>query len=84
MSLHLKFILITIVTFIIFFLESLIHFSIGRKSNISKHHKFINIYKNVTIHIPDKQELIKILITVIFFSLLSGIFSSLLIHYHIN
>ena len=84
MNLHIKFILITIVTFVIFLMESLIHFSIGKKGNNSKEHKYINIYNIFKIHIPDKKELIKILITVTFFSLLSGICSSLIIHYHIN
>ena len=84
MTLHIKFILITIVTFIIFFFESLIHFSIGKKGNNIKEHKFINIFNIFVIHIPDKKELIKIIITVIFFSLISGICSSLILHYHIK
>lgn len=76
------FILITFITFIIFFMEALIHFNIG-KNGETKSHKYIDISDNIKIHIPDKNEILGIFITVLIFSSISGLLSAYLIKYHL-
>jgi len=83
MSFPVKFILITFITVCVFFIESLIHFSIG-KSTVIQPHKKINVFNMLILHIPDKDEIFKIIVTLIIFSLISGLLSSFIIHYHIN
>jgi hypothetical protein len=77
------FIIITFITFCLFFMEALIHFNIG-KNTITKpdEHKYITIYKGLVIHIPDKIEFVKIFLTVLLFSSISGIISAYIIKYH--
>jgi hypothetical protein len=75
------FIIITFITFIIFFLESLIHFNIGKNGNST--HKYIQFSDNIKIHIPDKNEFFKIFITVFIFSSISGLLSAYLIKYNL-
>lgn len=89
------FLIITLITFVIFFIEALIHFNIGKNGNdynyicnydenISKKHNYININDyGIKLHIPDYNEFIKISLTVLFFSIISGSISTLLIRYHI-
>lgn len=79
------FIVITFVTFIIFFMEALIHFNIGKGADKTKtpSHKFIRISDDIKIHIPDKYELIEIVITVLIFSSISGLTSSYIIKRHL-
>ena len=76
------FALITLITFFLFFIEALIHFNIGKKSDsykITKKHNFINISNLFSIHMPDKSEFIQIFVTVLFFSTISGLSSSYII-----
>lgn len=77
------FIIITFITFILFFMEAIIHFNIGKKT-ITKpqKHKFITIYKGLVIHIPDRIEFVKIFLTVLLFSSISGVVSAYIIKYH--
>ena len=80
------FALITIITFILFCIEALIHFNIGKKSRNEKQtqpqtqtHNFLNIANLFSIHIPDKSEFIQIFVTVLLFSVISGFCSSYII-----
>ena len=76
------FIVITLITFIIFFMEALIHFNIGKNGN-NKPHKYISISDQIKIHIPDKDEFLKIFKTVLFFSCVSGLLSAYIIKRHL-
>ena len=76
------FILITLITFIIFFVEALIHFNIGKNGG-NKTHEYIRVSDNIKMHVPDKNEFFEIFITVLIFSSISGLVSSYFIHYHL-
>lgn len=76
------FILITFITFIIFFIEALIHFNIG-KNGVNKTHEYIRVSDDIKIHVPDKNEFFEIFITVLIFSSVSGLVSSYVIKYHL-
>jgi len=76
------FIVITLVTFIIFFMEAFIHFNIG-KNGEHKEHKYIHVGDQVKIHIPDKNEFFDIVKTVLFFSCVSGLLSAYVIKHHL-
>lgn len=76
------FILITLITFIIFFVEALIHFNIGKNGG-NKKHEFIQVSDDIKMHVPDKNEFFEIFITVLIFSTISGLLSSYVIHYHL-
>jgi hypothetical protein len=76
------FILITFITFIIFFMEALIHFNIGKNGG-NKTHEYIRVSDNIKIHVPDKDEMLEIFITVFIFSSISGLVSSYIIHNHL-
>jgi hypothetical protein len=71
-----SFLIITIVTFTLFFLEGLIHFNMGVNCTNQQKHKTINLNKNIFIHIPDLKEALYMGITVLFFSSLTGFISS--------
>jgi hypothetical protein len=75
------FIVITFITFIIFFMEALIHFNIG-KNGEHKPHEYIQVTDQIKIHIPDKDEFLKIVKTVLFFSCVSGLLSAYIIKRH--
>jgi hypothetical protein len=91
------FLIITLITFVIFFIEALIHFNIGKNGNDydyncvcnydenkSNKHNYISFNDySIKLHIPDYNEFIKISLTVLFFSIISGIISTLLIRYHV-
>jgi hypothetical protein len=81
------FLIITLITFTIFFIEAFIHFNIGKNGNdcvSSENHKYVNLLNsNIKIHIPNKNEIINIGFTVLSFSLISGIISSYIIKYHL-
>jgi len=76
------FILITLITFIIFFMEALIHFNIGKNGG-NRTHKYIQVSDDIKIHVPDKNEFFEIFITVLIFSSISGLLSSYIIKYHL-
>jgi hypothetical protein len=76
------FIVITFITFIIFFMEAIIHFNIG-KNGKHKKHKYIHVGDQVKIHIPDKNEFFDIAKTVLFFSCVSGLLSAYVIKHHL-
>ena len=76
------FILITLITFIIFFMEALIHFNIGKNGG-NRTHKYIQVSDDIKIHVPDKNEFFEIFITVLIFSSVIGLASSYIIHYHL-
>ena len=83
----LLFIVITFITFVLFFIEALIHFTIGKIGGINKEpksHKYINVFNGLTIHIPDKTEFVHIFITVLFFSIISGLISTYVIKHHLD
>ena len=70
-----RIIIITIITFIIFFIEALFHFNYGIQCE-KKEHKIINL-GFVFIHIPDKTETFNIIIILTFFSILNAVISNL-------
>ena len=72
----LRFLIITIITFTLFFLEGLIHFNMGINCMNQQKHQTINISKNILLHIPDLKEAMYMGITVLIFSSLSGFLSS--------
>ena len=76
------FIVITFITFIIFFMEALIHFNIG-KNGKHKEHKYIDVGDQIKIHIPDKNEFFDIFKTVLFFSSMTGLMSAYVIKHHL-
>lgn len=76
------FIYITFITFIIFFVEALIHFNIGKNGG-NKTHKYITVSDDIKIHVPDKDELFRICLIVLFFSSISGILSAYVIKYNL-
>ncbi len=76
------FIVITFITFIIFFMEALIHFNIGKNGN-HKTHKYVNVSDQIKIHIPDKNEFFDIVKTVLFFSTMTGLLSAYIIKRHL-
>ncbi len=76
------FIVITFITFIIFFIEAVIHFNIG-KNGEGKSHKYIEVSDQIKIHIPDKNEFFDIFKTVLFFSCVSGLLSAYVIKHHL-
>jgi len=76
------FILITLITFIIFFMEALIHFNIGKNGG-NKTHEYIQVSDDIKIHVPDKNEFFEIFMTVLFFSSISGLLSSYIIKHHL-
>jgi hypothetical protein len=53
-------------------MEALIHFNIG-KNGEHKQHEYIRISDQIKIHIPDKDEFLKIVKTVLFFSTMTGL-----------
>ena len=75
------FIVITFITFIIIFMEALIHFNIG-KNGEHKQHEYVQVSDQIKIHIPDKDEFFKIFKTVLFFSAMSGLLSAYIIKRH--
>jgi len=75
------FIVITFITFIIFFMEALIHFNIG-KNGEHKQHEYIQVTDQIKIHIPDKDELFNIGKTVLLFSTMTGLLSAYIIKRH--
>lgn len=74
-----SFLIITIITFTLFFIEGLIHFNMGVNCTNQQKHKTINLTKNIFVHIPDFTEAIYMAATVLLFSSLSGFLSSYLI-----
>ena len=76
------FIVITFITFIIFFMEAVIHFNIG-KNGEHKQHEYIRVTDQIKIHIPDKDEFLKIFKTVLFFSTMTGLLSAYIIKRHL-
>jgi hypothetical protein len=76
------FIVITFITFIIFFMEALIHFNIG-KNGKHKTHEYIKVSDQIKIHIPDKNEFFEIFTTVLFFSSMTGLLSAYIIKHHL-
>ncbi len=75
---NLKFLIITFITFIIFFLEAMVHFSIGKSAGKMEENDFIyvNVYNNFNIYLPNKTKLIKLILSIMFFSAISGLISS--------
>ena len=76
------FIVITFITFIIFFMEALIHFNIG-KNGKHKQHEYVQVSDQIKIHIPDKNEFFDIFKTVLFFSTITGLMSAYIIKRHL-
>ena len=81
-----RFIVITtFITFVIFLLEALIIFNFGKKSGKNEKEPFIyfNLYKDFNIYFPNITKIIKLILIVMFFSMISGWLSSYVIN-HFN
>ena len=88
------FLIITLITFVIFYIEALIHFNIGKNisdcdsynyaSESIKHNYIYILNSTIRIHIPTYEELIKIGLIVLVFSSISGIISAGIIKYHLS
>lgn len=63
-------------------MEALIHFNIGKNGG-KKTHEYIRFSDDIKIHVPDKDEIFEIFITVLIFSSISGVLSSYIIKYHL-
>ena len=63
-------------------MEALIYFNIG-KNGVNKTHEYIRVSDDIKIHVPDKDEIFEIFITVFIFSSISGLLSSYIINYHL-
>lgn len=83
------FIVITIITFFIFFIEGLIHYNAGLKvvkeENFKDKHIFVfKLFGGFEIEVPDKKELLYMAFTVLVFSSIAGVLNSYVIKYHLN
>ena len=82
---RLNFLVISLITFIIFFIEALIHFNIGKKSNGNgESHKYIKLWNGWSIHVPSGMEAFHIGFTVMIFATISGWISAYIIHHHLD
>ena len=63
-------------------MEALIHFNIG-KNGVNKTHEYIRVSDDIKIHVPDKDEIFEIFITVLIFSSISGVVSAYVIKNHL-
>jgi hypothetical protein len=63
-------------------MEALIHFNIG-KNGVNKTHEYIRVSDDIKMHVPDKDEILEIVTTVLIFSSISGLLSSYIIKYHL-
>jgi hypothetical protein len=77
---NLNFLVITFITFIIFFLEALILFNFGKKAGKNEEEPsiYFNLYKDYNIYLPNKKKIMKISLTVLLFSVISGLLSTYL------
>jgi len=98
------FIIITLITFGLFFIEAIIHYNEGRreitnynkkilsecineeiiKNDLDYSNRFIELPNNIKIHIPKNQELLKLILTIIFFSAVNGLVSTIFISMHLK
>lgn len=81
---HLNFLVISLITFLIFFIEALIHYNIGRKSNGNHQHKYVQLWNGWSIHIPGGMEAVHIACIVMIFATVSGWISAYIIHHHLD
>ena len=98
------FIIITLITFGIFFIEALVHYNEGRKditkfnkkilseclsegiiwSDLDFSSRYIELPTGIKIYIPKTPELIKLALTIIFFSAINGLVSTIFISLHLK
>ena len=79
------FLIITAITFTLFFAEALIHFNIGRNGNGKpKQENYVKLGNLVTVHVPDHQEFVQIFVTVLAFSSVSGFLSAYILKRHLQ
>jgi len=67
-----KIIIVTFTTFILFLIEALLHFNIGKNGH--------QIHKKINIVLPTKMEMAYIIGILAVFSILNGLISHLIIH----
>jgi hypothetical protein len=67
-----KIIIVTFTTFILFLIEALLHFNIGKNGH--------QIHKKINIILPTKIEMVYIIGILAVFSILNGLISHLIIH----
>ncbi len=78
-------VIVLVVTFILFFIEALLHFKVGLESGKNrllqqKEHTIIDVFGMINIHVPDKEEFIEIVKVLSIFSILNAIVSNYLIN----
>ncbi len=82
------FIVITLMTFFIFFIEGVIHYNVGLKSNICESEEYKPRYKinffGHQVEIPEKKEVMLMCLTVLIFSSINGLLTAYIIKHHLN
>jgi len=78
----LQFLIITLITFTIFFIEALIHYNFG--INSEKSHKTIQLWNGYYLHIPSILEAAHISLIVFIFASITGYISAYIIHHHLD
>lgn len=83
------FIIITIITFFIFFIEGLIHYNEGIKDNKDTNIKhdpifIFKLFNGYEIEIPHKKELLVMAFTILIFSTIAGLLNTYIIKYHLQ
>ena len=82
------FIIITLITFFIFFIEGLIHYNTGIKSKkcigqeYNQEIKF-NFFGH-KINIPEKKDILLMCFTILVFSSITGLLTAYIIKHHLN
>jgi hypothetical protein len=85
------FIVITIITFIIFLIEGIIHYNVGLKkcngtNDIYQENssKTIKLFGYIEFEIPEKKEILLMSLTVLIFSSIAGLLNAYIIKYHLS
>jgi len=75
-----KFIVITSITFALFFLEAILHYNLGKTSEVP-------IAYNIagkTIYLPNWGEVLHIAVFVLIFASITGFLTAYIIHHHLD
>lgn len=75
-----KFIVITSITFALFFLEAILHYNLGKTSEVLIEYRIAD----KTIYLPDFGETIHIALLMFIFSSITGFLSAYIIHHHLD
>ncbi len=78
------FIVITLITFLIFMIEGVLHYNVGLKNNKNCNQEQNKNIKILNYVIPEKKEILMMSITVLIFSSVSGLLTAYVIKHHLN